>query len=204
MIHDSIYARKRFSLNQKILTLWSVLSFLIFILGGCVSSEETGAGDRARTPVKTYGPIDTMYHSNQFEGERVSDHSLRNETQKGSERSSHFAPKFRSKQDTVKASVIKKMKSISQQGKSLARPENPFYTVQIGAFRQASNALRMQKKARSRFSDIPVFNRYVKSGRFYRVSIGRHEEKKKAFAFADSLKKKYPHEYKQCWVNFIP
>ena len=84
------------------------------------------------------------------------------------------------------------------------RPEHPVFTVQVGAFGQVSNALRAQKKAKEHFAYQPVFNTFVKRAKLYRVSIGRYENRKDAFALYDSLKQKYPDEYKLCWINFIP
>jgi hypothetical protein len=114
------------------------------------------------------------------------------------------AQKFRSWQDTVRASVVTKSKSASHPLIKIIRPEHPVFTVQVGAFGQVSNALRAQKKAKEHFAYQPVFNTFVKRAKLYRISIGRYENRKDAFALYDSLKQKYPGEYKLCWINFIP
>jgi cell division septation protein DedD len=184
-----------------------VLSFisaaLVFI--SCVPSEETGAGNRAQSPVQIFGPIDTTH--------RASHRVIRQDTIPKSKIDSmkvvqalklRVAPKFKSRQDTVRASVVTKSKSSSSPGFKIVRPEHPVFTVQVGAFGNVSNALRAQKQAKKHFAFQPVFNTYVKRAKMYRVSIGRYEDRRDAFALYDSLKQKYPDDYKRCWVNFIP
>jgi hypothetical protein len=163
---------------------------------GCVSSEETGAGDRAKSPVRILGSIDTTHYA-------VSQ-DMKQDSILFSDKSLRVAPKFKSKQDTVRASLIKKRESSVYPHIIIERPEHPIYTVQIGAFAQASNALRTQKKAKGRFTHQPVFNKYVKSAKLYRVSVGRYEDRENAFALADTMKEQYSKEYNRCWINFIP
>ena len=183
----------------SVLFLGTVLSFM-----GCVSSEETGSGDRVKSPVQIFGSIDT---TRPVGGQDIKQDSIlisKNSSNLISAKSSHVSPKFKSKQDTVRASVIKKMKSSAHLHIKIERPEHPIYTVQIGAFAQASNALRTQKKAKGRFTHQPVFNKYVKSAKLYRVSIGRYEDRQNAFALADTMREQYSEEYNRCWINFIP
>lgn len=173
----------------------------MFLFNGCVSSEETGAADRASTPVQILGPIDTTRYIVRR------DHTTRTNidtVKKVTVKPRKTAPNFKSKQDTVRASLVTKSKLRSMAGIKIERPENPFFTVQIGAFSKATNALRAQKKAKERFVDEPVFNNYVKVANIYRVSIGRYIDQKKAFQLRDNLKQKYPHEYLSCWINYIP
>jgi hypothetical protein len=181
------------------LFLGMILSFM-----GCVSSEETGAGDRAKSPVRIFGSIDTTHRVGDQDMKQDSILNLKNNSTPSLKKPSRIASKFKSKQDTVRASMIKKMKSSLHPYIKIVRPEHPIYTVQIGAFAHASNALRTQKKAKERFTYQPVFNRYVKSVKMYRVSIGRYEDRKNAFALADSMKEQYSKEYNKCWINFIP
>ena len=183
----------------SVLFLGTVLSFM-----GCVSSEETGAGNRAKSPVQIFGSIDTTHHVGGQDMKQDSILNSKNNSKLFSEKSSRVAPKFKSKQDTVRASVIKRLKSSAHPNIIIEHPEHPIYTVQIGAFAQASNALRTQKKAKGRFTHQPIFNKYVKSAKLYRVSVGRYEDRKNAFALADTMKEQYSEEYNQCWINFIP
>jgi len=173
----------------------------VLALSGCISSEETGAGDRAKNPVQIYGEIDT---SRQASGHDVNNGSKR-DTAKLSDAGSHrVAPKFKSKQDTVQASVVKISKQSSQSKINIEHAEHSYFTVQIGAFKQASNALQVQKRAKEQFVSQPVFNRFVKRANRYLVSIGRYKKREDAFALCDTMKLQYPKEYDQCWINFIP
>ncbi len=177
---------------------------MVFSLIGCISSEETGAGNRAKSPVQIFGTIDTTYR---VDGQNLKQDSLvnsKNNSKLFPKTSSRIAPKFKSKQDTVRAWMIKKIKSSTHLHIRIERPEHPIYTVQIGAFAQASNALRTQKKAKERFTHHPVFNKYVKSAKLYRVSVGRYKDRENAFALADTMKEHYLKDYNQCWINFIP
>jgi cell division septation protein DedD len=177
---------------------------MVFSFMSCVSSEETGAGDKAKSPVQIFGSIDTTYNVGSQDVKQDSMLNSKNNSKLISAKSSRVAPKFKSKQDTVRASVIKRLKSSAHPNIIIEHPEHPIYTVQIGAFAQASNALRTQKKAKGRFTYQPVFNKYVKSAKLYRVSVGRYEDRKNAYALADTMKEQYSKEYNQCWINFIP
>jgi len=188
----------RLSFNIGMLSLGVTLLLL-----GCVSSEETGAGDRAKSPVRILNSIDTAHLSGSQDMKQDTMLNLNNNTGL-SDRSLRVAPKFKSKQDTVRASIIRKKKSSVRPHIRIEYPENPIYTVQIGAFTQASKALSIQKRAKGRFTHQPVFNKYIKSSKLYRVSVGRYEKREDAFALADTMKEKYPDEYNKCWINFIP
>jgi cell division septation protein DedD len=177
---------------------------MVLSLMGCVSSEETGAGDRAKSPVRIFGSIDTIRQTVSQDMKQDSILNLKNNSKLISDKSLRVAPNFKSKQDTVRASIIKRRKSPVHPQLIIERPEHPIYTIQIGAFTRASSALSTQKKAKERFTYQPVFNKYVKSAKLYRVSIGRYEDRKNAFALADTMKEQYSEEYNQCWINFIP
>lgn len=77
------------------------------------------------------------------------------------------------------------------------------YTVQIGAFGKAPNALRNQKVAKERFADQLVFNNYSKADNVYRVSVGKFEEQKSAETLRKEIIKRFPKDYAECWVNYI-
>jgi cell division protein FtsN len=176
--------------TQTLRNIKLVLIGAALIFAGCVSSEETGAGDKAINPLQIFGSIDTVKEVN---------HSLKQKT----DTSKRSAPIFKSNQDTLLASVVKKTKSTSRQKIKNEHSENPAFTVQIGAYSDASHALRVQKQAKAQFVYQPVYNRFIKSANMYRVSIGRYEDRKDALALCDSMKQKYPKEYEQCWINSI-
>ncbi len=192
-------------MSRHVLTSSFLFIGVILSLIGCISSEESGAGNRATTPVQIFGPIDTTRRMVRREVNR--DSILK--SQIGSPKliaakPRRVAPKFKSKQDTVQASVLTKSKPFAHPSITIEHPEYPIYTVQIGAYSEASNALRTQKKAKERFANQPVFNNFVKSAKLYRVSIGRFEDRSDAFALYDTMKQKFPQEYTKCWINFIP
>lgn len=160
-------------------------------LASCVSSEETGSGgDKAVEPQRTVAPIDTTQIRRQAEARAAEE----------SKKANRSNARFRSKQDTVKASLMKRSK-VSP--KPVVRPDNPAYTVQIGAFGRAQNALLLQKTARERFSDQQVLNTYQPADKLYRVSVGKFETRNEASRLRRELMEKYPKDYAQCWVNYI-
>jgi cell division septation protein DedD len=191
--------------NQRFLANSVFCVSIALLFNSCISSEETGAGNRAKTPVQVFGSIDTTHQG--VRGEVHRDITLKTETESSEfmvAKSQRIAPKFKSKQDTVRASIVTKSKSSSRPFIKIERPEHPVYTVQIGAFTQASNALRVQKKAKERFVHQPIFNNFVKTAKLYRISVGRYKDSKDAFTLRDTMKQNFPKEYKECWINFIP
>ncbi len=189
---------------KRFLTIIAFPLSVVLSFSGCVSSEETGAGDRAKTPVQIFGPIDTTRHVLRREIRRDTVEKPKIDSTKfRAAKRPRVAPKFKTRQDTIHASVVTKVKSSSHPRITIVRPEHPLFTVQIGAFGRVANALRAQRKAKERFADRPVFNNYVKGAKLYRVSVGRYEKRREAFALSDTMKQQYPKEYDQCWINFI-
>ena len=163
------------------MALYRVFLFLGFtciagVIAGCISSEGTGGGDHARIPVQILGPIDTTRH---FTHRVVK----KDTTVLSNAHTNHTAPRFKSKQDTLRASVVVKKKSAARISLPIDRSSNAGFTVQIGAFRGASNALRVQKTAKSRFTDQPVFNSYIAKAKIYRVSIGKFKDRNRCVCF---------------------
>lgn len=197
--------RKQSGVNQRFLSVILFLIASVIVFASCVPSEETGAGNRAKSPVQIFGPIDTTHHIVRKAMIQDTTSRSKNDSVKiAQEKKPRVAPKFKSRQDTVRASVVTRSKSSSHPLIKIIRPEHPVFTVQIGAFSQVSNALGAQKKAKEHFAYQPVFNIFVKHAKLYRVSIGRYENRRDAIALCDSLKQKNPDEYKLCWINFIP
>jgi hypothetical protein len=191
--------------NQHFLSEIVFLVALVLVFASCVPSEETGAGNRAKSPVQIFGPIDTTHRIVRRAMSQDTTSRSKNDSVKiAQEKKPRVAPKFKSRQDTVRASVVTRSKSSSHSLIKIIRPEHPVFTVQVGAYGQVSNALRAQKKAKEYFAYQPVFNIYVEHAKLYRVSIGRYENRGDAIALCDSLKQKHPDEYKLCWINFIP
>ncbi len=110
--------------------------------------------------------------------------------------------KFTARQDTLKASLVRKNKPTPRPPK-IERPANPAFTLQIGAFLLPKNALRNQKLAKERFPKYSVYNNYYSRSKYYRVSIGKFITRREAIAARQQIIKKYPKDYSGCWVNYI-
>ena len=191
--------------NQHFLTIAVVLSSTALAIAGCVPSEETGAGSGAKSPVQVFGPIDTTHRVVHRAADQDTASKLKIDTMKiAAVKKPRVAPKFRSQQDTIRASVVTKSKVSSYALIKIQHPGHQVFTVQIGAYNQMSKALQAQKKAKEYFFYQPVFNTFIKRAKLYRVSIGMYENREDAFALCDSLKQKDPEEYRLCWINFIP
>jgi len=176
--------------NTRSLTL-IVCAIAAPVLASCVSSEETGSGgSKAVEPQRTLAPIDTQKIRKEATVVKPTE----------AKRSNRSGARFLAKSDTVQASVVKKPKTTPR---PVIRPENPAYTVQIGAFSLAQNALRTQKAAKERFSDQLVLNNYDAMDKLYRVSLGKFDNRKDASRLRRELIKKFPKDYSQCWVNYI-
>jgi hypothetical protein len=172
------------------LTFFFMLAFgTVSILDGCVSSEEMESGENAGSPITMTGASDSLKAGN--------DSEISTEERKA-------APDFRSNQDTLDVSIVTKSKQAPELQSGTVPESHSIYTVQIGAYGKAANALRIQKTAKERFPGQPVFSEFLKDVKMYRVNIGRYNNREDAVILYDSIKQKYPEEYKQCWVNFIP
>ena len=170
-------------------------------LGACVSSEETGgASDPIPAPTK---PVPAARDTHLTQSKALSKTSA-DPIKRPVSSQSRVSPKIKSRQDTVQTSLVKKSKPAARPSTiEVERPDNAMYTIQIGAFLQAPNALRNVKKTKERFPGQPVYNRFHKVSGFYRVSVGRFGEAKDAWAFRKEMLKKNPKEYATCWVNYI-
>lgn len=73
------------------------------------------------------------------------------------------------------------------------------YMVQIGAFRDAHNASRVQMNARERYH-VPVVNDYEVTRGLYQIRLGFFESVESAQAFCARLQREHPGEYKDSWV----
>lgn len=172
----------------------SVLSTTL--LAGCISSEGTSPGGKSTEgPQRSVGPIDTSRAVTTHTSEQKKTATTR--TKRGSR-----STKFTAKQDTLKASLVRKNKPAIHPP-TIERPANPAFTVQIGAFQLPKNALRNQKLAKERFPKYSVYNNYYSRSKYYRVSIGKFMTRREALAMRKQILKKYPKDYSRCWVNYI-
>jgi cell division protein FtsN len=73
------------------------------------------------------------------------------------------------------------------------------YMVQIGAFRDAQNASRVQATARERYH-MPVINDFHTALSLYQVRIGFFETMEAAQVFRSRLQREHPADYRDSWV----
>lgn len=175
---------------KHFLLLW--FGFILTVaMFGCISSEESGSSQQE--PITQQEPADSLTQGNQDAAQPA---------QTGEQQAGRKGSRLTSRQDTLVASVTRKAKPASRS--RLVRPKNPLYTVQVGVFRKAQNALRYQKLAKERFPKNSVHNRYDTKTKMYWVSIGKFTTKQEAVALRRTVIDKYPKDYKEAWVNYIP
>jgi cell division protein FtsN len=73
------------------------------------------------------------------------------------------------------------------------------FMIQIGAFKDARNASRIQGLARDRYH-MPVLNDYHTRLGLYQIRIGFFETREQALVFRQQMQSGYPTEYKDAWV----
>jgi cell division septation protein DedD len=110
-------------------------------------------------------------------------------------------PRVRSSQDTVRAATARRVQA-GVRTAPLVKPPNAQYTVQVGAFRRASNALRLQRTVKRRFSTLPVYNDYHAADKLYRVSVGKFAKLSEAASLRRRLIDSDSSAYAQCWVTY--
>ncbi len=160
---------------------WVLMAGLPLLLAACVSSEETGTGKRIGAPVASHAVPDS---------ERVKVDSMMRADSLRARRAG-----FTSQHDTLMASVVRTSKLGARGIKPIERPENAAYTVQIGAFARTDHALRAQKLAKDRFSDLPIFNSFEVYDKLYRVRVGKFDVRQQADSLRKWMVKQFPNEY---------
>lgn len=162
---------------------------------GCSSSEETGAARTAGTPEQE-GPIVPEPPADSLEmAARAGAGSSARDSQIGD-------PSVRRGRDTVRVSPQRVSRATGQR-KPLIKPPDAMYTVQVGAFRKASNALALQKLLKRNHGDQPVFNMFMQAAGMYHVTIGKFETIREAYNYRKQLLKDDPKRFAECWVNYI-
>lgn len=191
-------SRQAIELTMSVRIIAGVLGIAIAaIVGGCISTEEMGG--------KTSGPQPTVMPADTFRAIEQSQPAVQTEAERPVETKKEPARQsFTSRRDTVVGSVVHRSKSPSNPPRKIERPANPAFTIQIGAFSKAPNALLFQRIAKERFADHPVFNNFTPEDKLYRVSVGKFDHRKEAAALRRDLLKAFPKEYAECWVNYIP
>ena len=73
------------------------------------------------------------------------------------------------------------------------------FMIQIGAFKDARNASRIQGLARERYH-LPVLNDYHMRLGLYQIRIGFFETREQAMVFRQQMRTGFPSDYKDAWV----
>lgn len=179
----------------------SLFALLGALHTGCVTTEEMG-GNQSAGPQPTVAPIDTAQLRLQAQAAESSPPEPSPAVSAAAKKAPR-KPSFVGKRDTIVASVVRRSKNSPRPTPKIERPENPAYTVQIGAFSKAPNALLLQKIAKERFSTQPVFNNFNPADKLYRISVGRFDDRQETMALRREMMKSFPKDYTECWVNYI-
>jgi cell division protein FtsN len=174
----------------------SLVSTVIVVFSGLISgcsSAETGASNRAIDPQREMVPPSVA--------EPALQPTVRPETTIVAPKRTRSVPRVRSSKDTVRAATARKTRQPVRPA-ALVKPANAMYTVQVGAFARASNALRLQRSVKRQFSTQPVYNDYHAVDKLYRVTIGRFSRLSDASALRRRLIASDSIAFGLCWVTY--
>lgn len=158
---------------------------------GCIISENPGGHERSSTPINETAASETT-------------RTLPNVPPATPPSIPPSSPSFQALHDTVRTAVIIEHSSKPiQTGEQSSDIRGVFYTIQVGAYNDASNALRCQRIAKERFPDQQVLNEYDETAKLYRVSIGQFPSRESATVFLQQLQRRFPQEYRQCWIKQV-
>ncbi|MCX7984559.1 MAG: SPOR domain-containing protein [Bacteroidetes bacterium] len=164
-----------------------VFVFIAWTLQSCVLSEHQSGHERSSLLVNELRS-DTVQQPN-----KTGENTLPLQSQ---------SPPLHTVHDTVHATTVVEYSSNSiLSSANTTKAESIFYTIQVGAYGDASNALRCQKITKERFPTYQVFNDYDGVTKIYRISVGQFSTKDSAFIFLKQLQQQYPREYRECWVK---
>jgi len=189
--------KKNMILRQLIAALFfGVVCIGLFAVSACSSSEETGATRNAEQPERI-GPIvneqqppaGTAVQGPGMAGGDVQDGTV-------------VDPRVQRNRDTVRAATERISRSQVQR-LPLIKPPNAMYTVQVGAYKRAPNALALQKTLKTEHGEQPVFNLFTSTEGLYRVTIGKFETLGEATKYRNKIAQEQPKKYGTCWVTYI-
>ncbi len=179
-------------MNANTILIRGALILVAIWWSGCTSAE-TGASNRVGDPQPEMVPPSVA--------ESQPMPVVRADTIPAVTKRTRTVPKVKSSQDTVRAATARKTRPAVKSA-PLVKPPNAMYTVQVGAFRRASNALGLQRTVKKQFSAEPVFNDYHASDKLYRVTVGKFVKRSEAAALRRRLIASDPTAYEQCWVTY--
>lgn len=178
-------------MNRGALFISTVALAWVSVLAGCTSAE-TGASNRAGDPQREMVPPSVV---------EPPQAAVRPETTVVAPVRSKSVPRVRSSQDTVRAATARKSRPAVKTA-PLIKPPNAEYTIQVGAFRRASNALQLQRVVKQHYADLPVYNDYHAVDKLYRVTVGKFEKISEAAALRRRMIASDSTAYAQCWVTY--
>ena len=184
------------SLGRTTLLVCTVF-YAMLAVAGCSSSEETGASRNADQQEQV-GPIVNDQQPD------PADQSFQVDDENGSQTQvpAVVDPTVQRGRDTVRAATQRVSRSQIQR-LPLVKPPNAMYTVQVGAYKRAPNALVLQKSLKSEHGEQPVFNLFTSTDGIYRVTIGKFETLREATNYRNKLAEEHPKRYEACWVTYI-
>lgn len=102
---------------------------------------------------------------------------------------------FETRVDTVKTESDGNL----PKGNDMPRERQTQFMVQIGAYKSASSASRIQEIARDRFH-LPITNDFDKPLGLYQIRVGFFETREQAVVFRQKIQSQYPSEYHDAWI----
>lgn len=160
---------------------------------GCTSAE-TGASNRAGEPQQ-----EMVQPNLEAAAPAVADSVRQNPP--ATVRRTKTTPRVRSSQDTVRAATARRSRPAPNVA-PIVRPANAMYTVQVGAFRLAGNALRLQREVKKQWPAFGVYNDFHSTDRLYRVTVGKFVKRAEASALRRRLIASDSTAYGLCWVTY--
>jgi hypothetical protein len=74
-----------------------------------------------------------------------------------------------------------------------------YFTVQIGAFKDPSNAERIYRRAQQRFN-LETNTDYDSAEGLYKITVGKFMNYEQARSFCDRIMRDFPKDYHDAWV----
>lgn len=108
------------------------------------------------------------------------------------------------KKDAVEVEVVPRPRIETEKAPTpaMAAPTT-VYAVQIGAFEDLKNALRIEQQAKARFTQ-PVRKIFDNATKLYKVSVGSFPLKDQALEFRKTIQQRFPGEYTDAWIVEVP
>ena len=172
----------------RLIFLFSAVLCLVF--AGCSSSETT---QRDSSPDASVAPGDSSAIETS-QAAQLKKSRLQRLSGTGKQQG------FVTQEDTIEAQVVTRKKGTAHPKAPPKRSaKKKFYSVQIGAFRELSNADHAHKLVKQRYKK-QIYHFYDKAIKMYRVTVGNFSKLPDALKFLKTVQQAHPKEYKDAWV----